>query len=167
MKSSWLFLDEFVALRTLFPKKAEKNSDYCIDVFDQLLKQIITMGASAGCFAIISIAEASVEQGGLPAMLRSAMSTRILFRPTMAEARLLWPSEMLESMNIGRVYRPGDAWVSSSDGVHDNVTFVHFPRLNFPAYRELGRLLGQYYHDEKANAGAGGEAEREPPPPLT
>lgn len=103
------------------------------------------MGASAGCFAIISTAEASVEEGGLPSMLRAAMGTRILFRPTMAEARLLWPAEKLEAMNANREYGPGDAWFSSMDGVHEAVGYVHFPRLEFPVYAELGRLLGDYY----------------------
>lgn len=144
MKPSWIFLDEFVALRSLFPKKAEKDSNYCLDTFDGLLKRIVTMGASAGCFAIISIAEASVQEGGLPAMLRSAMSTRVLFRPTRSEGLLLWDKEKLDSLP-DRVYGPGDAWFSSTDGVHDAVSCVHFPRMEFPVYRELGRLLQSYY----------------------
>lgn len=148
MKSSWIFLDEYVALRAILPAKASKEDpDYCLAAFDGLLKRIVTMGASAGCFAIISIAEASVQEGGLPSMLRSAMSTRILFRPTIAEAKLLWPPEKLEAMSTGRVYGPGDAWFSSTDGEHDNVSYVHFPRLSFPSYRELGRLLKAYYGD--------------------
>ena len=44
-----------------------------------------------------------------------------------------------------RVYRPGDAWFASTDGVHDLVSYVHFPILKFRAYRELGLLLRQYY----------------------
>lgn len=145
-RPSFLFIDEFVALRSLFPKKAEKNSDYCLDTFDLLLKRIVTMGASAGCFAIISIAEASVQEGGLPAMLRSAMSTRVLFRPTMGEGKLLWDADKLSSLP-SRVYGPGDAWFSSTDGIHDAVSYVRFPRMEFPIYQELGRLLGQYYEN--------------------
>ena len=106
------------------------------------------MGASAGCYVIISIAEASVQDGGLPSMLRSAMSTKVLMRPTMPEARLLWSPEQLEALAASsRVYGPGDAWFSSTDGVHDNVSYVHFPQMEFPAYRELGRLLKEYYGD--------------------
>jgi len=144
-RPSFLFIDEYVSCRTLFPKKPEKDSDYCLDTFDAVLKRIVTMGASAGCFVIISIAEASVQDGGLPAMLRSAMSTKVLFRPTIPEGRLLWDPEKLENFPAGRVYGPGDAWFSSTDGVHDAVTYVHFPHLEFLAYRELGRLLDDYY----------------------
>ncbi|MCC8356392.1 MAG: hypothetical protein LJU34_00815 [Oscillospiraceae bacterium] len=142
---SFLFIDEYIAARTIFPAKAGKDDDYCLNTFDGLVKRIITMGASAGCFCIISIAEASVQEGGLPAMLRSAMSTRVLFRPTLPEARLIWDSEKLEDFSISRVYGPGDAWFSSTDGIHDAVSFVHFPRMEFPEYRELGRLLREYY----------------------
>lgn len=161
MHPSFLFLDEFVSLRTLFPKRAEKgNPEYSIMTFDALLKRIVTMGASAGCYVIISIAEASVEEGGLPAMLRSAMSTRILFQPTMPEAKLLWNADKLENLPE-RTYQPGEAWFSSTDGKHDEVSFVRFPQMNFPIYKELGRLLKEYY----AGRGSGGEAEREPPEP--
>ena len=142
---SFLFIDEYVACRSLFPKKASKDSDYCLETFDALLKRIVTMGASAGCFAIISIAEASVQEGGLPAMLRSAMSTKILFRPTRAEGMLMWDSEKLSIFSTDRVYGPGDAWFSSTDGVHDAVSYLHFPNMDFPVYRELGRLLQKYY----------------------
>lgn len=58
-----------------------------------------------------------------------------------------------------RVYGPGDAWFSSTDGVHDEVSFVRFPQMNFPIYKELGRLLTEYYSE----SGPSGEAEREPP----
>lgn len=86
--------------------------------FDNSVKRIVTMGASAGCYVIISIAEA--QDGGLPSMLRSAMSTKVLIRPTMPEARLLWPPEKLEALaTSARVYGPGDAWFSSTNGVYD------------------------------------------------
>lgn len=146
MHPSFLFLDEYVSCRSLYPAKAEKGSDYCLATFDNILKRIITMGASAGCFAIISIAEASVQEGGLPSMLRSAMSTRILFRPTRAEALLMWDKTKIDPLPE-RVYGPGDAWFSSTDGLHDGVGYVHFPRMVFPIYRELGRLLAEYYSD--------------------
>lgn len=156
---SFLFIDEYVACRTMFPKKAGKDSpSYSIEKFDSLVKRIVTMGASAGCYVIISIAEASVDEGGLPAMLRSAMSTRVLFRPTAAEGRLMWggSNEKLKNFATDRVYGPGDAWFSSTDGIHDIVSFVHFPRMDFPVYRELGRLLRAYYGEE--------QTETAPPP---
>lgn len=145
---SFLFVDEYVATRTIFPKKADKEEpEYCLATFDGLIKRIVTMGASAGCYVIISIAEASVEEGGLPSMLRSAMGTKILFKPTLSEARLLWGSEKLEALNATRIFGAGDAWLSSTDGINDNITFCHFPMMDFPVYRELGRLLTAYYGD--------------------
>lgn len=149
---SFIFIDEYVACRTMFPKKAPKDSTYCLDTFDALIKRIVTMGASAGCYAIISIAEASVQEGGLPAMLRSAMGTKVLFRPTLPEARLLWDAEKLTEFSTGRVYSAGDAWFSSADGEHDAVSFVHFPHMEFPAYKELRRLLAIYYDGGTAGA---------------
>ncbi len=64
---------------------------------------------------------------------------------TQPEGRLIWDKEKLETFPEGRVYGPGDAWFSSTDGVHDTVTFAHFPHLNFPAYRALGRLMRSYH----------------------
>lgn len=142
---SFLFLDEYVSCRAVLPKKAAKDSDYGLDTFDGLIKRIVTTGASAGCYIIISIAEASVQEGGLPAMLRAAMSTKILFRPTRVEGLLMWDSEKLDNFVGDRVYQPGDAWYSSTDGVHDAVSYVHFPHMKFPVYRELGQLLQDYY----------------------
>ena len=152
MHPSFLFIDEYVACRSLFPKKADKGSDYCLTTFDSILKRVVTMGASAGCFVIISIAEASVEEGGLPTMLKSAMSTRILFKPTLTEGRLIWDSSKLESFPE-RVYNAGDCWFSSTDGEHDDVTYAHFPLMDFPVYKELGNLLKRYY-GESADGGS-------------
>lgn len=155
MRPSFLFIDEYVALRAILPAKASKEDpDYCLAEFDKLLKRIVTMGASAGCFAIISIAEASVQEGGLPAMLRAAMSTQILFRPKRSEALLIWDKEKLDALPE-RTYGPGDAWFSSTDGVHETVSAVHFPRMEFPVYRELGRLLKEYYAVEQSRPAAG------------
>jgi len=145
MHPSLLFIDEFVALRSLFPTRADKdNPDYHVKAFDDSLRRIVTMGASAGCFVILSIAQASADN--IPTMLRDAFSTRILFRPTLDEARLLWDSRKVDALP-NRVYGPGDAWFSSTDGVHDSVSFVHFPRFvsGFGEYRVLGRLLTAYY----------------------
>lgn len=145
MHVSFLFIDEYVAARSIFPSKASKeNPDYSLNNFDGLVKRIVTMGASAGCYMIISIAEASVESGGLPAMIRSAMSTKILFKPTLTEARLIWDSEKLKDFP-DRLYNAGDAWFSSTDGINDNVTYVSFPQMDFKVYYELGRLLKEYY----------------------
>lgn len=146
LKVSLLFIDEFVACRTMFPKRVSKeDADYSLAMFDALIKRIVTMGASTGSYVIISIAEASVDEGGLPAMLRSAMSTRILFKPTLNEGRLIWDADKLQNFSAGRVYNAGDAWFSSTDGIHDEVTYTHFPIMSFAVYRELGRLLKEYY----------------------
>ena len=148
---SFLFLDEFVALRSVFPSKAAKDSDYCVATFDNIIKRIVTMGASAGCYVIISIAEASVQEGGLPAMLRAAMSTRILFRPTRAEGLLIWDKTKLDPLPE-RTYGPGDAWFSSTDGIHDAVSYVHFPRMDFPVYQAVGQLLSEYYDNNPVSS---------------
>lgn len=144
MKPSILFIDEFVALRTLLPKRATKDDpDYSLAAFDNLLKRIITMGASSGSYVIISIAQANADE--LPTMLRDALSSRVLMRPTLAEARLLWDSRLLETIPE-RIYKAGQAWFTSTDGAHDdNVHFVDFPLLNFGEYQALGHLLKRYY----------------------
>lgn len=56
----------------------------------------------------------------------------------------MWDSEKLKDFP-SRVYGPGDAWFSSTDGVHDNVSYVHFPVMQFAVYRALGELLEEYY----------------------
>ena len=146
MHPSFLFLDEYVALRGIFPQRASKDDGgYNRAHFDDVLKRIVTMGASAGCYVIVSIAEASVGEGGLPSMLQSAMTTKILFKPTELEARLIWNSESVRVLNSGRNYVAGDCWLSSTDGIHDMPGYVHFPRMDFPVYAELRRLLIDYY----------------------
>ena len=72
------------------------------------------------------------------------MTTKILFKPTMPEARLMWDSEKLKDFTE-RTYVAGDAWFSSTDGINDNVTSVSFPFMDFKVYRELGSLLEKYY----------------------
>lgn len=147
MHVSFCFIDEYVSARSIFPTKADKDyPDYTLANFDGLVKRIVTMGASAGCYIIISIAEASVESGGLPAMIRSAMSTRICFKPTMAEARLMWDSEKLKDLPE-RIYKTGEAFFTSTNGVNESVTYVSFPYMDFKVYHELGRLLKSYYAD--------------------
>lgn len=145
MNPSFMFIDEYVALKCLIRKPVKGNGGFNLAGFEDLLKRIITMGASAGCFVIISIAEASVEEGGLPSMLKSAMTTKILFKPTVEEARLIWNSERLRCLNLGRNYGAGDCWFSSTDGVHDMPCYIHFPKMEFEVYRELGRLMREYY----------------------
>lgn len=144
MKPCFLFLDEFLALRTLYTKPAKGDDGYNLETFDGLLKSIVSMGASAGCYVIISVAEASVGSGGIPSVVKDAMSTRILFRPTKREGEFLWDGSQLEAFP-DRVYAPGEAWFSSTDGKHDTVSFAQFPRLLFKPYKELGRLLEDYH----------------------
>ena len=146
LKPSFLFIDEYVSLRTVLPARSSKEEpDYSVKAFDDVLKHIVTMGASAGCYAIISIAEASVGEGGLPTMLRNACSTRVLFRPTASEARLMWDGAVLDDAPSHRQYTQGEAWLTSTDGEHEAITVVKFPLLKFRAYGELARLLDLYY----------------------
>lgn len=144
MHPSVLFLDEFVALRSMLPARLTKDmTGYSREQFDSALRKILTMGASAGCFVMLSIAQANAEQ--LPTMLRDAFSTRILFRPTLDEGALMWDRAALTALPP-RIYAPGEAWFSSSDGLHDQVTTVRFPRPSpeFEEYGELARLLRAY-----------------------
>lgn len=145
MHASILFIDEYIQIRAVLPSKPPKDEpDYSVAAFDALLQRAITTGASAGCYVMLSTAEASVESGGLPSMLRSAMSTRVLFRPTLAEAKLLWGAGKVEGM-VEADYKPGDAWFTTTDSKHEAITSVHFPHIDFPAYGELGRLLREYH----------------------
>ena len=144
-----VFIDEWVSARALFPKKVDKaDPEYCLNSFDTCVKRLVTMGQSAGVFVMISTAEASVEEAGIPAMIRSAMTTKILLRPTLEEGALLWDRKKIEGFPERR-YQAGDAWFSSTDGIHDNVTFVQFPALEFSAYREMGQLLARYYEGDR------------------
>lgn len=145
MNPSFLLIDEYVALKGLLRKAAKGDGGFNLAGFEGSLKRIVTMGASAGCFVIISMAEASVEEGGLPSMLKSAMTTKILFKPTVEEARLIWNSEWFKPLNAGRAYVAGDCWFSSTDGVHDMPCCLHFPHMEFEVYRELARLMNEYY----------------------
>ena len=162
MHPSFLFIDEYVSCRSLFHNKAGKNSDrnYSLASYEGYIRRLATMGASSGCFLVISIAEASVEEGGLPSMIRNAMSTKILFKPTLTEGRLIWNSSKLENFPE-RVYQAGDCWFSSTDGMHDDVIYCHFPHLRFPVYKELGRLLSKYYGDS-ADGGSPQDGARPP-----
>lgn len=149
MHPTFLFIDEFVALRSVFPARATKDDGgYNLKEFEDSLKRLITMGASAGVFVIVSIAQASTEN--LPSLFRDAFSTRFLFRPKRDQARFLWDSRVIDNMPE-RVYRPGDAWFTSEDGVHDAITFVHFPYFapDFGEYGELSQLLRAYYSEQK------------------
>ena len=42
MHPSFIFIDEYVACRSLFPKKADKGLDYCLTTFD--IQSIIDLG---------------------------------------------------------------------------------------------------------------------------
>lgn len=78
-------------------------------------------------------------------MLKSAMTTKILFKPAVEEARLIWNSERLSCLNTGRTYGAGDCRFPSTDGVHDMPCYLHFPNMEFEVYAELGKLLTEYY----------------------
>lgn len=144
MHPCFLFLDEWVALQAIIPKKAPKdNPTYCLQTLQDLLRKLVTTGASAGCFVILSTAEASVESAGVPSMIRAAMSTKILMRPTKQEGELLWSTKKMEALPE-RLYAQGDARASSEDGIHDNPSFVQFPKLDFPEYEALRTLLINY-----------------------
>lgn len=145
MKPSILFIDEFVSFLDLFPVKSPKdNPHYCLSYIQSLLQQIATMGASAGCFLIISVAEASVGAGGIPSIINNACGIRILFKPSISEAKYLWSSDKLELMQE-REFLPGDAWWSSDDGTNNNVSFIKFPKLEFNEFEALSDLLIKYY----------------------
>lgn len=145
MHPSVLFVDEWIAFQALLPKKAPKDDpDYSLQSLQDMVKILVTMGASAGCYVILSTAEASVESAGVPSMIRSAMGTKILMRPTKQEGMLLWSSEKMEALPERR-YAQGDAWISSTDGIHDNPSFVQFPKMEFPEFEVLRALLYRYY----------------------
>lgn len=147
MRPCLLFIDEWVSLQDLFPKKGTKeNPDYCLSEFQGLIRQIATQGASAGCFLIISTAQASVGVGGLESVVNNACGIRIMFKPRKDEAAFVWSSKQLETMKEWD-FSAGDAWFSADDGVHNQVSFVKFPRLDeqFDEYRALSELLKVYY----------------------
>ena len=160
MKPSILFLDEFVSIQDMFPKKASKEKpEYSLADFQGLLRQIATQGASAGCFLILSTAEASVGTGGLESAVNNACGIRILFKPSLDEARYLWSSEKLEVMRESQ-YSTGDAWFSADDGINNSVRFVKFPRLEFREYEALSELLTLYYGDSEAHSAMSEAKER-------
>lgn len=145
MHPSILFVDEWVAFQALMPKKAPKDDpDYSLQSLQDMVKILVTMGASAGCYVILSTAEASVESAGVPSMIRSAMGTKILMRPTKQEGMLLWSTDKMDALPERR-YAQGDAWISSTDGIHDNPSFVQFPKMEFPEFEVLRALLHRYY----------------------
>lgn len=145
MKPSILFIDEFLSFLDLFPAKPSKdNPHYCLSYIQSLLQQFATMGASAGCFLIISVAEASVGAGGIPSIINKACGIRILFKPSKQEGRYLWSADKLETMNE-REFMPGDAWWSADDGINNNVSFIKFPKLEFNEFEALSDLLIKYY----------------------
>lgn len=149
MKPCVLFIDEFVSIQDMFPKKPSKEKpDYSLADFQGLLRQIATQGASAGCFLILSTAEASVGTGGLETAVNNACGIRVLLKPSLNEARYLWNSDALEIMRE-RQYSAGDAWFSADDGINNRVSFVKFPRLEFGEYEALSALLSLYYGDDE------------------
>ncbi len=129
------------------PEKAPKeNPDYCLANFQGLIRQIATQGASAGCFLIISTAQASVGVGGLDSVVNHACGIRVLFKPQKDEARYIWDSGQIDELREGH-FGPGDAWFSVDDGIQNDVSFVKFPKLGqqFDEYQALDELLQAYY----------------------
>ena len=163
MKPCLLFLDEWVSLQDLFPKKGTKDEpNYSLTEFQGLIRQIATQGASAGCFLIISTAQASVGVGGLESVVNNACGIRILFKPKKDEAAFLWNSKQLEVLKEWD-FSAGDAWYSVDDGVHNRVSFVKFPKLGegFDEYQALSDLLKVYYQ------GGASCASTDAPPTLS
>lgn len=147
MKPCILFLDEWVSLVDLFPKKATKDKPlYCATEFISIIRQIATQGASAGCFLIISTAQASVGVGSLDSVINNACGIRIMFKPSREEARFVWDSKKTEVLKEW-AFNPGDAWLTIDDGMNNNVAFVKFPYLDdgFDEYKILSDLLRRYY----------------------
>jgi len=148
MNPSILFIDEFVALQGLIPKKGTAdNPEYNLDLFKSLIRRIATQGASAGCFLVLSTAEASVGTGGLEAVVNNACGIRFLFKPSKEEGMFLWNKERLEALRE-RQYDPGDAWISIDDGINNNVKLVKFPRMEFGEYAVLAELMEDYHSKE-------------------
>ena len=143
MSPSILVIDEFVALRSMFPDRATvKNGDYNYRHFEDVLRRIVTMGASAGCYVILSIAQANATI--LPTLLRDAFTTKVLFKPTLEEARFLWDSENLQNVQNLAHADAGDSWFSSTDGINDSVSLVRWPQLKFGEYKALSDALEDY-----------------------
>jgi hypothetical protein len=144
-RPSIMFLDEFVSLINLIPKKAPRDCpDYSRDNFKALLRRIITQGASAGCFIVISIAQASVGAGDLDTIVSEACGVKVLMRPTAEEASFIWRADQIVNLPSTRL-GPGTAWISIDDGEHENPTFTRFPRMLFGEYATLGKMLDKYY----------------------
>lgn len=136
MSISLLFIDEYVSCRSMLTDKKQR------DEFDNLLRIAATMGASAGCYCVICVAQASVGDAGLPSMIRSACTTRVLFKPEPDEARLMWPEGMGSLPR--RKYGVGSALFTTTDGVHESPTRVQFPKMAFPEFDELRCALANY-----------------------
>lgn len=145
MRPSICFIDEYVALQGLMPKKGTtEHPEYNLMLFQSLIRRIATQGASAGCFLIISTAEASVGTGGLEAVVNNACGIRFLFKPSKEEAMYLWNKEKLEALTE-RNYSPGNAWISIDDGENYNVRLVKFPKMMFGEYAAISRLMEEYH----------------------
>lgn len=144
MRPSFLVLDEYMVLKTLLPARPPKDEPkYCAAEFEGLLRKIVTMGRSAGMFVVISIAQASVNEGGLQSFVKAACTTRFLFKPDKNEASFLWKAESMPVASKSK-FGPGDAWFSSEDGEHEMVSVVRFPKMEFGEYGELGSALRRY-----------------------
>lgn len=145
MMPSILFVDEYVTFLGLFPSKGSKeHPEHNVKSVQNLIRRIATQGASAGCFLIISIAEASVGTGGLEAVVNHSCGIRVLMRPDRSEAKFIWDSDKVNEMPEYS-YRPGDAWITIDDGIHDRLQFVRYPWLQFDFYAALSQAIKSYY----------------------
>lgn len=95
----------------------------------------------------------------MEAAVNNACGIRILFKPSIQEARYLWSSDALEVMRE-RQYTAGDAWFSADDGINNSVRFVKFPRLEFGEYDALSELLSLYYADTEEHSAMSVAKER-------
>jgi hypothetical protein len=151
MMPSILFIDEYVTFLGLFPVKGSKeHPEHNVKTVQKLIRRIATQGASAGCFLIISIAEASVGTGGLEAVVNHACGIRVLMRPDREEAKFLWDSDRVNAMPE-YTYGPGDAWITIDDGIHDRLQFVRYPWLQFDFYGALSQMLDGYQAKSNTN----------------
>lgn len=147
LQPNWLVIDEYAALIRLLPKSVKKDDDfpYSQKDFDNMMIRILTMGAEAGCFVIISTSKASTEN--LPTQLRDAFQNRILMRPTSDEAHLLWSADELGGWHQ-HSYRAGTGIFSANDGEHYTPTDIRMPDLKFDVLTELKDAATAYFRHQ-------------------
>jgi len=153
MRPSILYIDEYVSLRNLVPRKASKeHPDFDLAAFDSLLLRLFTMASSAGAYVWLSVPIASVGEAGVPTIVRESVSSKILFKPSREAALYLWTAAELDVLTF-RDFKAGDAFFSSQDGIHDTPSFVSTPDIcNIDCYKQLGVLLEEYNAEKNIEA---------------